>query len=89
MGLPGKHCVDRGAAFRSKYKKREVASMPIYEYVCCACGTRFSLLQPVGAGESDTVCTACGASVKKVVSSFACVNSSSHSGAGTSFSGGG
>lgn len=64
--------------------------MPIYEYICCTCGNRFALLQPVGSDERDTTCTTCGGRVRKVISSFACVSSASDSaGAGTSYSGGG
>ncbi len=42
--------------------------MPIYEYACEACDTRFELLQPVGAPPPDA-CPECGASsVHRLVS---------------------
>ena len=30
--------------------------MPIYEYLCEACGEQFSKLQKMGAGEGETTC---------------------------------
>lgn len=45
--------------------------MPLYEYTCKACKTRFTILQSVGATEKDTRCIYCGSSsVKKEMSSF-------------------
>ncbi|HEX31008.1 MAG: hypothetical protein DRQ02_12205 [Candidatus Latescibacterota bacterium] len=35
--------------------------MPIYEYRCQKCGTKFELLQKVGATGEDLVCPKCGA----------------------------
>ncbi|WP_298266541.1 zinc ribbon domain-containing protein [Geobacter sp.] len=43
--------------------------MPIYEYLCEACGENFSRLQKMGAGEADTVCPKCGSrEVRKRIS---------------------
>lgn len=62
--------------------------MPIYEYSCEKCKATFSVLQSVGNGDKGTRCTECGSTrVKKLFSSFAC--STSGSGGGTDFSGGG
>ncbi|MGE5894826.1 MAG: FmdB family zinc ribbon protein [bacterium] len=65
--------------------------MPIYEYICCTCNKRISLLQSVGTKEEDTKCPDCGSSVRKMMSSFACASASSPSGLGSgpSFTGGG
>lgn len=43
--------------------------MPIYEYVCNACGEQFSKLQKMGAGEGETTCPKCGShEVKRKIS---------------------
>jgi putative FmdB family regulatory protein len=46
--------------------------MPLYEYVCQGCGTRFEVLQRVGAGASEAACPKCGGrEVAKQHSTFA------------------
>jgi putative FmdB family regulatory protein len=46
--------------------------MPLYEYVCQGCGTRFEVLQRVGASTSGTACPKCGGrEVAKQYSTFA------------------
>ncbi|MCM2359387.1 MAG: zinc ribbon domain-containing protein [Geobacteraceae bacterium] len=43
--------------------------MPIYEYVCEACGEQFAKLQKMGAAEDETACPKCGSSeVKRRIS---------------------
>jgi putative FmdB family regulatory protein len=50
--------------------------MPLYEYECRACGTRFEVLQRMGAGSSDVACPACGGNqVEKRYSTFASATS--------------
>ncbi|MCS7173677.1 MAG: zinc ribbon domain-containing protein [Armatimonadetes bacterium] len=45
--------------------------MPIYEYVCRACGERFEELV-LGGGPEDVVCASCGSGdVRRVLSVFA------------------
>ncbi len=43
--------------------------MPIYEYLCAACGERFSKLQKMGADAAETACPSCGsAEVERQIS---------------------
>ncbi len=54
--------------------------MPLYEYRCAACGSRFELLRRVGQGSEGVACPECGqADVDKEFSTFA----SSVAGGGT------
>ena len=47
--------------------------MPIYEYICDACGERFSLLRKISEGADDVQCPKCSAfNAKRVMSSFCC-----------------
>jgi len=53
--------------------------MPIYEYRCIQCGTKFEVRQSIGADGSQLSCPSCGAnSPERLFSSFF----SSGSGAG-------
>ncbi len=46
--------------------------MPLYEYRCAACGSRFELLRRVGQGSEGVECPECGqADVEKEFSTFA------------------
>ena len=46
--------------------------MPLYEYRCAACGSRFELLRRVGQGSEGVACPECGQSdVEKEFSTFA------------------
>ncbi|MBL7075503.1 zinc ribbon domain-containing protein [candidate division KSB1 bacterium] len=36
--------------------------MPIYEYKCRKCGTKFELLQNISGTNKDVICPKCGAS---------------------------
>ena len=46
--------------------------MPLYEYNCSACGSRFEVLQRVGQGSEGLECPTCGkAEVEKEYSTFA------------------
>lgn len=59
--------------------------MPLYEYHCAGCGSRFEVLQRVGQGSEGLECPACGTTdVEKEFSTFA----GSVAG-GVSFGGGG
>jgi len=46
--------------------------MPIYDYVCTACGTRVEVIHGVHAA-GPAVCTACGGPMRKALSSPAIV----------------
>ena len=46
--------------------------MPLYEYRCAACGSRFELLRRVSQGSEGVACPECGqADVEKEFSTFA------------------
>lgn len=52
--------------------------MPIYEYKCRKCGTKFELLQNMGATNKDLTCPKCGTSKPiKQFSVFSCSEESS------------
>ena len=48
--------------------------MPIYEYKCLKCGTKFELLQRVGATNEGVSCPKCG--TKKPIKQFSVFTSS-------------
>ncbi len=46
--------------------------MPLYEYRCATCGSRFEVLRRVGQGSEGLACPECGrAEVEKEFSTFA------------------
>jgi putative FmdB family regulatory protein len=46
--------------------------VPLYEYRCASCGSRFELLRRVGQGSEGVACPECGqADVEKEFSTFA------------------
>ena len=46
--------------------------MPLYEYRCATCGSRFEVLRRVGQGSEGVACPECGqADVEKEFSTFA------------------
>ena len=46
--------------------------MPLYEYHCTACGSRFELLRRMGQGSEGLECPSCGQTeVEKEYSTFA------------------
>ncbi|MCG6921431.1 MAG: zinc ribbon domain-containing protein [Acidobacteriota bacterium] len=46
--------------------------MPLYEYHCAGCGTRFEVLQRVGQGPEGLECPNCGQTeIEKEYSTFA------------------
>jgi putative FmdB family regulatory protein len=66
--------------------------MPIYEYVCLKCNSKFALLQSLRPAEKNTECPKCSSKqVKKIVSSFCCSSGSgdSHPVSAPAFGGGG
>jgi putative FmdB family regulatory protein len=55
--------------------------MPIYEYSCNNCGNCFEQLVFNSEDEKNITCGKCGArEVKKVISSFSCINQGGESG---------
>jgi putative FmdB family regulatory protein len=55
--------------------------VPLYEYRCATCGSRFELLRRVGQGSEGIACPECGrADVEKEFSTFA--GSSARGGSG-------
>jgi putative FmdB family regulatory protein len=64
--------------------------MPIYEYMCRACGNCFTVLT-LSASAEKVVCPSCGSTdCSKQLSSFSCSSTAGlSSGGGGSFGGGG
>lgn len=48
--------------------------MPIYEYRCPSCDTRFEKLRPMREAESPTDCPRCGAVIAKKEYSVCCAS---------------
>ena len=72
--------------------------MPIYEYCCLDCSTKFEKLVPASRSHEQPLCPACnGGNTQKLISTFASVRgssgdggvSSTHSGGGCSSCSGG
>jgi putative FmdB family regulatory protein len=53
--------------------------MPIYEYVCRECETKFAKLRPLGKADAPIVCAGCGSSATtRALSLFAAVSRGSN-----------
>ena len=50
--------------------------MPLYEYVCSDCDTRFELRRPMERSAEGTTCARCEAPAHRVLSVFAAVTTS-------------
>ena len=61
--------------------------MPIYEYVCPSCTTKFEKLRPMSSGHSAG-CPECKAEARRVLSVFSAVSTSA-GGESHAFAGGG
>ena len=46
--------------------------MPIYEYVCSDCDSKFELLRPMSRSEEEASCPHCQKIAERVLSTFAC-----------------
>jgi len=46
--------------------------MPIYEYVCSSCESKFELLRPLSQATESSSCPECHQSAERVLSTFAC-----------------
>ena len=46
--------------------------MPIYEYVCNDCESKFELLRPLSQAVEGASCPSCHQSAERVLSTFAC-----------------
>jgi putative FmdB family regulatory protein len=46
--------------------------MPLYEYVCPKCKSRFELLRRMNQADEAVLCPCCNSEAEKVLSSFAC-----------------
>ena len=62
--------------------------MPIYEYLCSECDTKFELLRPLSQSSETTSCPTCHQSAKRTLSTFACF-SKDESGMSSMIGGGG
>lgn len=62
--------------------------MPVYEYVCSDCDTRFEHIRPVSRSTEPAPCPICERDCERVLSSFACF-STDESGVPAAVGGGG
>jgi putative FmdB family regulatory protein len=46
--------------------------MPIYEYVCSGCNSKFELLRPMSRANEEASCPQCQQKAERVLSTFAC-----------------
>jgi putative FmdB family regulatory protein len=46
--------------------------MPIYEYVCSECDSKFELLRPLSQADQTALCPHCHQPARRKMSSFAC-----------------
>ncbi len=46
--------------------------MPIYEYVCPSCESKFELLRPMSRANEKVSCPQCQQKAERVLSTFAC-----------------
>ena len=46
--------------------------MPIYEYFCPECKSKFELLRPISQAEAAGECLECGALSERTITAFAC-----------------
>ncbi len=56
---------------RSKITVGDI-KMPIYEYICLRCKSRFELLRPMSQAGKGVACPHCGSQADRALSSFAC-----------------
>jgi putative FmdB family regulatory protein len=47
--------------------------MPIYEYICHDCGSKFEMLRPMSQSEEKATCPKCGKPSGRALSRFACM----------------
>ncbi|MCX6000437.1 MAG: zinc ribbon domain-containing protein [Chloroflexi bacterium] len=50
--------------------------MPIYEYFCPKCKSKFELLRPISCAEQDAACARCQTQSRRVPSAFSAFNRS-------------
>lgn len=62
--------------------------MPIYEYVCSSCDTKFEMLRSMSKADEGAECPHCKHEAERALSTFACF-SSDESGMTTAVAGGG
>ncbi len=62
--------------------------MPIYEYVCPSCDTKFEKMRPMSQADAKAECPKCRAASPRVLSKFACCSTDS-SGVTSSIAGSG
>jgi len=51
--------------------------MPIYEYFCPSCQSRFELLRSINRVSEDAFCPTCNAKGQKLFSTFSCLSKDS------------
>jgi len=54
--------------------------MPIYEYRCPSCGSKFEMLRSISCADQDATCVPCNTRARRVPSTFSAFNKSGESG---------
>jgi putative FmdB family regulatory protein len=47
--------------------------MPIYEYACPSCKSKFELMRPMSQSEEKAACPKCGKPAARAISRFSCL----------------
>jgi putative FmdB family regulatory protein len=57
-----------------EYPKYRKYKMPVYEYLCPSCNSKFEMLRPVSCAEQNADCPKCSTEAKRVLSTFIAFN---------------
>ena len=63
--------------------------MPVYEYFCPDCESKFELLRPMSCADQDATCSWCKTAARRVLSTFNAFNKSGDSASATPIAGAG
>jgi len=47
--------------------------MPIYEYICPKCSSKFELMRPMSQSDEKAACPKCGKPAPRAISRFSCL----------------
>ena len=54
--------------------------MPLYEYYCTSCDSKFELIRPMSRSDEDAPCPGCNSEAQRAISVFAAVSKGSDGG---------